>query len=296
MRRRCAPANERSREDFICGFLFPDLGIRGAFVRLGDSWRQMQEGRAYPPPVAELLGEMTAVSVLIGGNLKQPGRLGFQLNGQGPIRMLLIDCTRELNLRGMARFAPEALPEGASARQLLGLSGEGRLLLTLETPGLREPYRSMVPIEGETVAAVFEHYLEQSGQHPARLCLFANAQYAAGLFLQRLPGTAADSDGWDRVTQLASTVRAAELFSWSAETLLTRVFPEEDKQLFAPRPVRYHCPEDREKARDILRSLGRKEVMEILEKEGAVLIKDEIGNHSYHFDAEEALAVFPVLH
>ncbi len=288
--------SQDSQEDFICRFLFPDLDIRGAFVRLGAAWRQMQEGRDYPPPVAELLGEMTAVSVLIGGNLKQPGRLGFQLTGQGPIRMLLIDCTHELDLRGMARFEPEALPEGADARQLLGLSGEGRLLLTLETLGLREPYRSMVPIEGKTVAAVFEHYLERSEQQPAWLSLFADTHYAAGLFLQRLPGAAVDSDDWARVTQLAATVRAAELFSWSAEQLLTRVFSEEDKQLFAPRTVRYHCPEDWEKARDILRSLGREEVAAILEEAGEVVIKDEIGNHRYRFTAGEALALFTTLH
>ncbi len=92
-----------NESDFVVRFLFEELDIRGAFVRLGETWRSMLAKRDYTATVRDLLGEMTATAVLIGSNLKQPGRLSFQLKGHGPIGFLVIDCTEQLHLRGMAQ-------------------------------------------------------------------------------------------------------------------------------------------------------------------------------------------------
>ena len=88
---------------YVQRFLLEDLDIRGAVVRLTDVWQAMQDGRGYAPAVAHLLGEMSAVSAVIAGNLKQPGRLTFQITGHGPVSLLVIDCAETLNLRGYAK-------------------------------------------------------------------------------------------------------------------------------------------------------------------------------------------------
>jgi molecular chaperone Hsp33 len=77
---------------FVRRFLFEGLDIRGAFVRLDEVWQQMQADRGYAPPVARLLGEMAAVTALIAAQLKQAGRLTFQLRGEGAVKLLVIDC------------------------------------------------------------------------------------------------------------------------------------------------------------------------------------------------------------
>jgi hypothetical protein len=71
--------------------------------RLGPVWRKMLENRDYPAPVSRLLGEMSATTLLLGGKLKQPGRLTIQLRGNGPVSLLVIDCNEQLQIRGMAR-------------------------------------------------------------------------------------------------------------------------------------------------------------------------------------------------
>jgi molecular chaperone Hsp33 len=183
----------------VRGFLFEQLDIRGAWVQLGASWREMTAGRNYPEPVLELLGQLAAVTTLIAANLKQPGRLTFQLRGEGAVQLLVMDCDEQLRLRGMARAAPEL-----SAGSLPALLGEGALTLTLDTAQMRQPYQSHVPLQGDTLAAVFEHYLAQSEQTPTRLWLAASRDAVAGLFLQALPGAAArDADGWNRLQILA---------------------------------------------------------------------------------------------
>lgn len=273
-------------------FLFEQLDIRGAFVRLGDCWRQMQAGRGYAPPVAQVLGEMAAVAALIGAQLKQAGRLTFQLRSDGPVRLLVIDCNESLQMRGMAR-AEGDIPTAATAVELLGGAAGGQLLLSLDLPSARQPWQSIVPMVGDSIAAIFEHYLEKSEQQPSRLYLAATPDTAACLFLQKLPeADAHDADGWNRVQQLAATATADELCTLPAEALLTRLYHEDTVRLYDPHTVSYHCPEDREKIRGMILSLGRQEAEHILAEHGEIMVKDDICNREYRFDAEEIAELF----
>ncbi len=272
----------------VRGFLFEQLDIRGAWVHLGPAWREMIAGRDYPEPVVELLGQLAAVATLITANLKQAGRLTFQLRGEGAVSLLVMDCDEQLRLRGMARSAPEV-----SAGSLPALLGDGALTLTLDTAGMRQPYQSHVPLQGDNVAAVFEHYLTQSEQTPTRLWLASSHETAAGLFLQALPGAdERDADGWNRVQILAGTVRAEELLDLGSIKLIERLFPEEDVRVYDPRPVSYHCPYDPAKIYSMLRSVGRAACESILAEHGEIRVHDDVCNHEYVLDAEAVAALF----
>ncbi|KVW93345.1 Hsp33 family molecular chaperone HslO [Thiobacillus denitrificans] len=272
----------------VRSFLFEQLDIRGAWVQLGPAWREMIAGRDYPEPVVELLGQLAGVATLITANLKQAGRLTFQLRGEGAVSLLVMDCDEQLHLRGMARTASEL-----SAGSLPALLGDGALTLTLDTAGMRQPYQSHVPLQGDTVAAVFEHYLTQSEQTPTRLWLAANHETAAGLFLQALPGAAErDADGWNRVQILADTVRADELLGLGSIKLIERLFPEEGVRVFDPRPVSYHCPYDSGKIEAMLRGIGRAECESILAEHGEIRVHDDVCNHEYVLDTEAVAALF----
>ena len=282
------PADVQSNR--VRGFLFEQLDIRGAWVQLGPAWRDMTAGRDYPEPVLELLGQLAVVTTLITANLKQAGRLTFQLRGDGEVSLLVMDCDEQLRLRGMARAAPDL-----SAGSLPALLGDGALTLTLDTADMRQPYQSHVPLQGETLAAVFEHYLAQSEQLPTRLWLAADRETAAGLFLQALPGAAErDADGWNRVQVLADTVRADELLGLGSIKLIERLFAEEDVRVFDPRPVSYHCPRDPGKIEAMLRGVGRAECESILAEHGEIRVHDDICNHEYVLDAAAVAELFAI--
>ena len=272
----------------VRSFLFEQLDIRGAWVQLGPAWREMIAGRDYPEPVVELLGQLAGVATLITANLKQAGRLTFQLRGEGAVSLLVMDCDEQLRLRGMARSAQEV-----SAGSLPALLGDGALTLTLDTAGMRQPYQSHVPLQGDSVATVFEHYLTQSEQTPTRLWLAANHETAAGLFLQALPGAdERDADGWNRVQILAGTVRAEELLGLGSIKLIERLFPEENVRVYDPRPVSYYCPYDPAKIYSMLRSVGQAACESILAEHGEVRVHDDVCNHEYVLDAEAVAALF----
>ena len=275
--------------DYVQRFLFEDLDIRGRLVCLTEAWQRMLDGRDYPEDIASLLGHTTALNVLLGANQKGSGRVTLQVQGSGPVRLLVSDCTPDLRIRGMASYQGE-LRDVSSERSLLG---DGRLSVILEDTKSGQLYQSLVPLEGETLEQIFKHYLAQSEQVSAFLRLHADRGALCGLLLEKLPGAdAKDPDGWNRITHLASTLALDETRDAQPYDLLTRVFPEELMRVYRLYAVEYHCPYDEDKVKDMLRSLGRHEVECILAEQGEVVIRNEMCNHEYRFDARAIAELF----
>jgi len=275
--------------DYVQRFLFENLDIRGRLVCLTGAWKRMLDGRGYPEDIVSLLGHTTALNVLLGANQKGAGRVTLQVQGSGPVKLLVADCTAELRIRGMAQYEPDDIPQ-ETQRSLLG---DGRLSVTLEDLKSGRMYQSLVPLEGETMEEIFGHYLSQSEQLPAYLRLFADGDALAGLLLEKLPAAdSRDPDGWNRVQHFANTLTLDDTRGTQPYDLLTRVFPEELMRVFRLYAVEYHCPYDEDKVKDMLRGLGRQEVESILADQGEVVIRNEMCNHEYRFDADAIARLF----
>jgi molecular chaperone Hsp33 len=275
--------------DYVQRFLFENLDIRGRLVCLTGAWQRMLDGRGYPEDIVSLLGRTTALNVLLGANQKGAGRVTLQVQGTGPVKLLVSDCTAELRIRGMAHYERDDIPQD-SERSLLG---DGRLSVTLEDLKSGKFYQSLVPLEGETMEQIFTHYLAQSEQLSAYLRLCADDGALAGLLLEKLPNAdLRDPDGWNRVTHFANTLTLEETRDAQPYDLLTRVFPEELMRVFRLYAVEYHCPYDEDKVKDMLRGLGRQEVESILAERGEVVIRNEMCNHEYRFDAAAVARLF----
>ena len=260
--------------DYVQRFLFENLDVRGRLVALTGAWRRMIEGRNYPAPIAELLGHSIALTAMLGANQKDAGRITLQVQGSGPVKLLVADCTADLKIRGMAHHEGDA-PS----------LGDGRLALTFENMSNGQIYQSLVPLEGATLAEIFENYLQRSEQRVSFLKLHASQDAVCGLLLEKLPGAdARDPDGWNRLRHLASTLQLAETLDAQPYSLLVKLFPEELLRVFPLDPVAYHCPFDVQNVERVLRGLGRSEVESILTEQGEVVIKNEMCNHEYRFD------------
>jgi len=275
--------------DYVQRFLFEDLDIRGRLVCLTGAWQRMLDGRDYPEDIASLLGRTTALNVLLGASQKGSGRVTLQVQGSGPVKLLVADCTAELRIRGMAHYQKQELVLNSQR----GLLGDGRLSVTLEDVRSGQFYQSLVPLEGETLEQIFEHYLAQSEQATAFLRLRADSGALCGMLLEKLPrADLCDPDGWNRVVHLASTLTLDETRDAQPYDLLTRVFPEELMRVFRLYAVEYHCPYDESKVKDMLLGLGREEVEAILADQGEVVIRNEMCHHEYRFDARQIAELF----
>jgi len=282
--------------DYSRRFTLDNLDIRGQTVRLTDVWRAMHAGRGYSPAVRQYLGELACVSVLVGAGLKQPGRAAIQIQKKrdagslvypGPLAVL--DCTDNLCLRGMATIEAVQAGDISFADWVDG----GTLAMTLSYANSNQIYQSVVPFSGLSAAECFEHYFDQSEQLPTHLWLAADEHGAGALLLQKLPNAdLKDADGWARVEHLAASVTADELINLPTEVLLTRLFAEEDVRLFDAKPVTYACKRDTGKVEAMLKSLGREELESTLAELGEIVVKDDICNEEYRFDAEDVKRLF----
>ena len=285
--------------DCLHRFVFEHYPIRGHLVHLDAAWRALIEHRAYPDAILGLLGEAVAASLLLAATIKFDGVLSLQLQGDGPVHLLLAQCTSGLGVRGLARYRPL---EGESAAHDIGaLIGAGNLTVTLETDDGAQRYQGIVPIEGARLAESLQLYFQNSEQLPTRLWLYADDAGVSGMLLQRLPtsegaGTSASAtaieDAWRRVQLIGDTLTPAELSTLADVEILHRLFNEDDLRLFEPSPVYFRCRCSRERVAGMLHGLGEAETRSILAERGEVEVRCDFCNRAYVFDAVDVAQLF----
>ncbi|MES2295870.1 MAG: Hsp33 family molecular chaperone HslO [Pseudomonadota bacterium] len=294
--------------DTLQKFIFDNAAVRGEFVEISDTWREIQARHDYPPAVKTVLGEMVAAAALLSANLKFNGAIVMQIHGDGPVRLLVVECDSELRLRATAKLAPDALVEDdATLSALLNMHGKGRFVITLDpldkVPG-QQPYQGIVPLDGEDMATVIENYMLRSEQLDTRLWLAADATVSRGLLLQKLPrhsgkddqtkqaSEAEDLETWNRAVILAATLKQQELLGTDIQTLMNRLFWEETIRVFDPAHPQFFCSCTREKVGNMLKMLGREEVESALQDLGELGIDCEFCGQHYTYDSVDCAQLF----
>lgn len=296
-------------------YLLADNSARIQAVRLDESWQLGLAHQPYPACIRSLLGELSAAAVLLATNIKFQGSLVLQLQGDGPVTLIVVECTSDLTFRATVSLRdPELVPAEGSLQSLLNANGGGRFTVLLD-PGRETnmaPYQGIVPMEGETVAQVLEAYMRNSEQLDTRLWLAADGERAAGLLLQRLPdvGGVITDDGnssagsvsgptaeqraesWNRVVHLASTLENTELLDLDTDTLMRRLFWQEKLHELQSSSVRWHCPCTRTRVADMLRMLGREEIESLLKERETVQVSCNFCGKPYEFDAIDCAGLF----
>jgi molecular chaperone Hsp33 len=289
--------------DTLRRFVFERYPFRGQLVHLGPAWKAMMEHHDYPEHVRNTLGEAVAAAALLASTLKFHGLLTLQLRGEGPMHLMLVECTDGLALRAVARFR-----EAPDTKDLRVLSGDGALTVTVENDGAANRYQGIVPLAGASMSDCLREYFESSEQLPTRLWLHADGENVSGLLLQRLPVSSKPTgvlesgaglvpedeleDAWLRVQLVADTVTSTELAELDDQKLLRRLFSEDDVRMFESTPVFFRCRCSRERVENMLRALGRAEVDSIVAEFGQVEVRCEFCSRAYRLDAVDCAALF----
>ena len=236
-------------------------------------------------------------------NIKFDGALLLQLHGDGPLKLAVAEINSDFTFRATAQVVA-AVADEARLPQLIN-SG-GRCAITLDArdrPTGTMPYQGIVPLYGDqgeplqALSEVLEHYMLQSEQLDTRLVLAANDEMAAGLLLQRMPrggagnlGDERDEDrigldeDFNRIAHLGSSLTREELLSLDADTILRRLFWQEDLRRFEAREVGFRCTCSRERVQSMLLGLGREELQDILAERGHIEVGCDFCGLQYHFD------------
>ena len=276
----------KPNKDLLSRFLFEELGVRGEIVTLDASWQDALAIHHYPDVVAEQLGQALAASLLLSATLKFDGSLILQIQGDGPIGMLVAQSNDQQNARGLAHW------DGDIARgDLTSLFGDGRLVMTIK-PTKGKAYQGIVSLEGESLSELLESYFAQSEQLKTRLWFAVNGERAVGLLLQELPAQVGEQADWQRVEMLADTITDIELLSLPTEDVIHRLFHQEAVRLYEPQAVAFRCDCSKQKVESSLITLGKEELLSLLQEKGAVDVNCDFCNQHYHFNADDIEKLF----
>jgi molecular chaperone Hsp33 len=265
-------------QDLLRRFLFEELGVRGEWVKLTNSWQAAKLHQHGSENVQQQLGQALAAVVMLSATVKFKGSMILQAQGDGDIKTLVAQATDQKKIRGLVRSK-----ENVELGPLESMFGQGRLVLTIESE-TGSPYQGIVPLQGNNLAAVLETYFQQSEQLRTRLWLFADATHAAGLLLQELPAQESYETDWNHIEILANTITEQELYDLDCEQLLYRLFNQEKIRLFDPEPVEYNCACSRSGIEKMLFAMGQAELEDILKERGIVEVNCEFCNEHYRFD------------
>ncbi len=301
--------------DNLQKFMFDNAGVRGELVELPDTWQQILSNQAYPPAVKTILGELLAASALLSSNLKFNGTMVMQIHGDGPVKLMVVECDADLNLRATAKMREGAIiADDANLTDLIHAHGQGRFIITLDPndkmPG-QHAYQGIVPLDGESIATVIENYMMRSEQLDTKIWLAADDQVVRGMLLQKLPMTggyqtadkdqptvgpevqaANETEAWDRAMALGGTLKHAELLNTDIETLMHRLFWEETLRVFALQHPKFLCNCSREKVGNMLKMLGEPEINTAISELDKLDINCDFCGKLYVFDKIDCAQLF----
>lgn len=305
-------------DDAVLPFAVEPLDLRGRLARLGPALDAILARHAYPDPVARLLGEAAALTVLLGSALKGEGRFQLQARTDGAVDMVVVDFDAPDRLRAFARFDAARLPtSGAVSPE--ALLGRGHLAFTIERGGEASRYQGVAPIEGGALEQAARTYFQQSEQIPTFIRLAAGqvvtpsgaSWRAGGLLAQFLPhseerrrqadfppGDAPEGHGghewtedelWTEAQALASTVEDHELLDpgLTSEDLAYRLFHERGVIAFPAQVLRDACRCSSERVEGMLRSFTQQERDDMVGDDGAITVTCEFCSTVRRFDPDD---------
>lgn len=286
--------------DFVLPFDIAKANVRGRLVRLDASSARALSAHALPEPAARLAGEALALGALLGTALKLDGRLTIQTKGDGPLDLITADYygadeTKARGVRGYARLNADRFA-ALDGNGFDKLAGQGAMAITIEPKRGGQTYQGITALSAEGLAASAETYFAQSEQLPTVIKLAAAPLYVAGdpnphwraggIMLQMTPEaakegsapeTAQGSDDWERLAILLRTVEDIELVdtSLAPETLLWRLFHEDEVRVQPPEPMTFRCDCDADRITQVLKSYAPEERAGLADPDGIIRARCE---------------------
>ncbi|CCG42555.1 Hsp33 family molecular chaperone HslO [Magnetospirillum molischianum] len=279
--------------DMVLPFTIEDGLVRGRLVRLGTALDSILDPRHnYPPAVATLLAEVCALAAALAAMLKYEGVFTLQVQGDGPVPLVVADVTSEGRLRAMARFDAARLTNSDGTAPVRALLGKGHLAFTVDQGAGTERYQGIVALEGETLADAVGTYFRQSEQLDTAFSTAVRPPAdglgwgAQAVMIQRLPPGSGRApillaeeaeESWRRAEILLGSLTVAELQdpTLMPEHLLYRLYHAESLCLFDPRSLVAGCRCSRERVVETLASLPADELPSLADAEGRVTVTCE---------------------
>lgn len=299
-------------DNFVQGFQLEASNLRGRIVRLGSVLDEILGAHNYPLPIAHLVGEMVALSIVLSAMLKFDGIFTLQAQGDGPLGMLVADVTSQGVVRGCASYNPDRFekareklsalktPEG-SQNHLAQYLGKGYMAFTVDQNNAIDRYQGIVELKGYSLVDCIQHYFKQSEQIGTGIKMAVGLRdghwRVSAIMLQHMPEDEKnpqagfgniEEDDWRRAMILLDSCTDSEFLDpdLDTDTLLFRLFHEEGVRVFDRHQVRKGCRCDVKRVENILFTMTDDD-LEYMSQDGVIVMTCEFCSTSYRFETDE---------
>ncbi|HDR0627787.1 TPA: Hsp33 family molecular chaperone HslO [Pasteurella multocida] len=275
---------DNTDNDKLYRYLFQDRAVRGEWVRLNQTFTDTLNTHQYPKVIQNLLGEMMVATSLLTATLKFEGDITVQVQGDGPLKLALVNGNHQQQIRALARLQADVSDDMSLAQ----LVGKGVLVITI-APIEGERYQGVIALDKPTITACLEDYFVRSEQLQTQLIIrageFEGQPVAAGMLLQIMPDGSGSPEDFEHLATLAATVKEEELFGLTAEELLYRLYHEEHVEIFPSQPISFFCGCSQERSGAALLLISDEELDEVLaEHNGTIDMQCECCGTHYFFN------------
>ena len=249
------------------------------------------------PVCAAALGRTLTVCTFMASNLKnQNDKLSVTVAGNGPGGKITVCGNGNLDMRGFIDNPNVELPLRTDGKlDVGGLVGKSGRLTVVRSMGLKDPYSGSSQLVSGEIAEDFTAYYALSEQQPTAIALGVKIGTdlkcigAGGVIMQAMPGAsdAAICMAEDVMSQLSSVSTLIQ--EVGAEGIIDKFIGEVDYTEYHPD---YRCLCDRNYIEKVLVSLGKKELDDIIEKEGQITVDCQFCNKKYNFTNEDVERFF----
>ncbi len=273
-------------KDQLNRYLFDNAHVRGELVQASSTYQEIINNHQYPQVINLLLGELLVATSMLTALLKFEGNIAVQLQGDGPVSVVVVNGDDQQMLRGVARVEGEV-----TSNKLTEIFTKGYMVITI-TPNQGERYQGIVALDKDTLAECLEAYFEQSEQLKTHFWLRSDEENAAGMMIQALPDESGTDDDYDNLRQLTATIKDEELFTLEANTILNRLYHQEEVRVFEPQDLSFSCSCSRERSGAAIISVGREEAESIIQEQGKITMHCDYCNTEYLFSGTDVANLF----
>jgi len=282
--------------------------VRGRLVRLGPALDTILLGHDYPLDVAERLAETITVAAALAGALKYDGVFTLQIQGDGPISLMVADVTSAGDLRAYARFDAERLAAAPAGAPVPRCFGKGFLAFTVDQGPDTDRYQGIVELEGDTLADSARAYFERSEQLDTEMVLAVrppgrHGGWRSGMVtIQRMPlgprspifTSDEAGEAWNRSIILLKSLRTEELLdpTIAPARLLHRLYHADGLATDPARALAARCRCSAARVGGTLRAFPRNEIETLKDESGEVVVTCEFCKTRYHYSATDLEALY----
>ena len=248
------------------------------------------------PVATAAFGRLLTIATIMGTEMKnEKDKLTIQLKGSGPIGMMLVTTNNIPKIKGTITNPHVDIPLNEFGKLNVGgaVGAEGYINV-IKDIGLKEPYIGISPLSSGEIAEDFANYFVNSEQRNSAVALGVlvnkeGVKSAGGYLINPMPDSTEEE-----ISKVEQAIFKAGAISKMLDEKLTlkeiakKITGDDNVQIIEEKitPI-YECDCSKEHMKDVLISIGKEEIKNIIEEEGRAEIVCHFCNKKYEFSKEE---------